>query len=108
MDHAQVWAPADDIAAGRADYATMVGPAILDYYEEYFGVKYPLPKMDLMLEPHKGGAMEVHTSFYNLIFPRTGHSFYLMAELCLLTMTARMTTSGLVAAHFPSSPGSRC
>ena len=54
-----VWAPEEAIRAGRADYAAAVGPAIIRLYGEYFGVKYPLPKMDLMLEPHKGGAMEV-------------------------------------------------
>ena len=53
-----VWAPEEDVASGKADYAAMVGPAVLSFYEEHFGVKYPLPKMDLMYEPHKGGAME--------------------------------------------------
>ena len=53
-----VWASEEDVASGKADYAVMVGPAVLRFYEEHFGVKYPLPKMDLMYEPHKGGAME--------------------------------------------------
>ena len=53
-----VWASEEDVASGKADYAAMVGPAVLRFYEEHFGVKYPLPKMDLMYEPHKGGAME--------------------------------------------------
>ena len=53
-----VWASEEDVASGKADYAAMVGPSVLSFYEEHFGVKYPLPKMDLMYEPHKGGAME--------------------------------------------------
>ena len=53
-----VWASEEDVASGKADYAAMVGPAVLRFYEEHFGVKYPLPKMDLMYEPMKGGAME--------------------------------------------------
>ena len=53
-----VWASEEDVASGKADYAAMVGPSVLGFYEEHFGVKYPLPKMDLMYEPHKGGAME--------------------------------------------------
>jgi len=53
-----VWASEEDVASGKADYAAMVGPSVLSFCEEHFGVKYPLPKMDLMYEPHKGGAME--------------------------------------------------
>merc|ERR1712013_340552 len=35
-----------------------IGPEIIKFYEEYFGVKYALPKMDMMYEAAKGGAME--------------------------------------------------
>jgi len=54
----KVWASNEDIEAGRGDYAAVVGPLIIKFYGDYFGVRYPLPKMDLMVEPHKGGAME--------------------------------------------------
>ena len=57
----QVWAPKEDVEAGKADYASVVGPAVIKFYEETFNALYPLPKMDLMYEPHKGGAMEVRT-----------------------------------------------
>jgi len=57
-DNTTVWGPAADIDAGRGDYAIQIGPEIIKFYEEYFQVKYPLPKMDLMYEVKKGGAME--------------------------------------------------
>ena len=53
-----VWAPADDIEAGRGDYANVVGPAVTAHYENYFKLPYMLQKLDLMYEAKKGGAME--------------------------------------------------
>jgi len=57
-DNTTVWAPKEDIDAGRGDYAIKIAPEIIKFYEEYFQVKYALPKMDLMYEVKKGGAME--------------------------------------------------
>ena len=57
-DNVTIWTPSEDLEAGRADYASVMAPEIMRYYAEYFNVKYPLPKMDLMYEPMKGGAME--------------------------------------------------
>jgi len=57
-DNTTVWAPKADIDAGRGDYAIDIGPKIIKFYEEYFNVRYSLPKMDLMYEVAKGGAME--------------------------------------------------
>ena len=54
----KVWAPAEDVEAGRGDYSSLIGPEIINFYEEYFQVSYSLPKMDLMYEAKKGGAME--------------------------------------------------
>ena len=53
-----VWAPTEDIDQGRGDFSSIIGPEIIHFYEEYFQVDYPLPKMDLVYEPKKGGAME--------------------------------------------------
>ena len=45
--------------SGQADYAASIGPVILHYYEEYFNLTYPLPKMDMVAIPDFGpGAME--------------------------------------------------
>jgi aminopeptidase N len=48
--------------AGRrreCGYALEVAATVLPYYNEYFGVKYPLPKLDLIAVPGGfGGAME--------------------------------------------------
>lgn len=57
-DNTTVWAPKDDIDAGRGDYSIKIGPEIISFYERYFDVKYSLPKMDMMYEAAKGGAME--------------------------------------------------
>ena len=45
--------------SGQADYAASIGPTILHYYEEYFNMSYPLPKMDMAAIPDfAAGAME--------------------------------------------------
>ncbi|KAF8765157.1 Glutamyl aminopeptidase like protein [Argiope bruennichi] len=41
------------------DYALEVGSRVLDYFEEYFKIAYPLPKMDMIAIPDfSSGAME--------------------------------------------------
>ena len=57
-DNVTIWVPSEDLEAGRGDYASEMAPEIMRYYAEYFNVKYPLPKMDLMYGPMKKGAME--------------------------------------------------
>jgi len=43
----------------QAEYARDIGPKILEYFEEYFNVKFPLPKQDMIAIPDFGaGAME--------------------------------------------------
>ena len=45
----------------KAGYALDAAAHILPYYEDYFGVKYPLPKLDLIAGPGSSqffGAME--------------------------------------------------
>ena len=44
-----VWTRADAIRS--ADYALQIGPKILQYFEEFFYIKYPLPKMDMIALP---------------------------------------------------------
>jgi aminopeptidase N len=43
----------------QTKYAAETGPLILEYYENYFDVKFPLPKQDMIALPDFGaGAME--------------------------------------------------
>ncbi|MEJ0047793.1 MAG: M1 family metallopeptidase [Rhodospirillales bacterium] len=53
-----VWAPAGEAAQGS--YALEVESHVLPYYNDYFGVPYPLPKLDLIAIPgnFEAGAME--------------------------------------------------
>ncbi|CAB3360791.1 Hypothetical predicted protein [Cloeon dipterum] len=52
-----VWSRRDAIK--QAEYALQVGPAILKYFEKYFKIPYPLPKMDMVALPDfAAGAME--------------------------------------------------
>jgi len=45
---------------GKATYALEQAAALLHYYNDYFGVPFPLPKLDLIAAPGKiqGGSME--------------------------------------------------
>ncbi|MCP1246108.1 M1 family metallopeptidase [Acetobacter cerevisiae] len=45
---------------GQGEYALHASEKILPYYNSYFGVKYPLPKMDMVAIPgnYQAGAME--------------------------------------------------
>lgn len=46
-------------ALQQARYALEIGPRILTYFEKYFNIPYPLPKMDMMALPDfAAGAME--------------------------------------------------
>ncbi|ROT77110.1 putative aminopeptidase N [Penaeus vannamei] len=53
----RVWARRE--AIDQAEYALKVGPKILSFFEEYFGLPFPLPKMDMVALPDFfAGAME--------------------------------------------------
>merc|ERR1712076_322500 len=53
----KVWAPKDQITQAR--FAIYAAPMILDYYEKFFEVEFPLPKQDLIAIPDfAAGAME--------------------------------------------------
>ena len=42
----------------QTDLAAQNGPKILEYYENFFNISFPLPKQDLIADPSKSGAME--------------------------------------------------
>jgi aminopeptidase N len=45
----RIWARKD--ALDQIAYAKDVGPKMLEYFEEYFNVTYPLPKQDMIAIP---------------------------------------------------------
>ncbi|KAH8382720.1 hypothetical protein KR009_004928 [Drosophila setifemur] len=46
-------------AIDQCDFAAEFGPKVLQYYEEFFGIKFPLPKVDQVAIPDfSAGAME--------------------------------------------------
>lgn len=53
-----VWARPNAIDSAR--YALEVGPKILEFFEDYFSIKYPLPKIDMIALPDfsAGGNLE--------------------------------------------------
>ncbi|KAH6930395.1 hypothetical protein HPB50_013180 [Hyalomma asiaticum] len=56
-DKFRVWARPNAISA--VDYSLSIGPKILEFYENYFSEKYPLPKTDMVALPDfNAGAME--------------------------------------------------
>ena len=53
----RIWSRESAIEQTR--YATSIGPRVLEYYEDYFNIKYPLPKQDMIAIPDfSAGAME--------------------------------------------------
>ena len=44
----------------QTDYALDIGPRILEFFESYFNVKYPLPKQDMIALPDFSG-FRIHT-----------------------------------------------
>ena len=62
--------------AARAQYALAAGKQLLPYYRDYFGTRYPLPKLDQIGVPGGfGGAMEnwgaiIYTEANLLVDPR--------------------------------------
>lgn len=53
----RVWARPNAISS--VDYSLSIGPRILEFYENYFSEKYPLPKTDMVALPDfNAGAME--------------------------------------------------
>lgn len=52
-----VWAR--DQALNQARYALDIGPRILRHFEDFFSIKFPLPKIDMVALPDfAAGAME--------------------------------------------------
>ena len=54
----KIWAPAQYIEAGFADYAALIGPQCVAITEQLYGVNYTLDKMDMVQVNDYGTAME--------------------------------------------------
>lgn len=51
----------------QVEYAKIIGPKVLKFFEKTFKVKYPLPKMDMIAIPDfSAGAMENWGKFRNM------------------------------------------
>ena len=51
----KIWARRD--AMDQVDYAADIGPKVLTFFEEYFKVKFPLPKIDMIAIPDFGAGI---------------------------------------------------
>ncbi len=45
---------ADEVANGQLNYALEIGTKVIKFFEEYYGVKYPLPKCGMINKRYKG------------------------------------------------------
>ena len=45
----RIWSQSDKY--DQTEYASVAGPAVLQYYEQYFNVPFPLPKQDMIAIP---------------------------------------------------------
>ena len=53
-----VWAPRQEVSAGRANLSSLIASQTLLFYQQYFGIDYALPKLDLVYEAGKISGME--------------------------------------------------
>ena len=56
-----------EIKKPQAHYAASIGPGILKFYEEYFDLAFPLPKMDMAAIPDFSGTSMSFYPNFNLI-----------------------------------------
>ncbi|XP_063609327.1 LOW QUALITY PROTEIN: aminopeptidase N-like [Penaeus indicus] len=83
----RVWARRE--AIDQAEYAMEVGPKILSFFEEYFDLPFPLPKMDMVALPDfSAGAMEN----WGLITYREQYLMYI-PEVSTTASRASVTTT---------------
>lgn len=60
-----VWTRPEAIDSAR--YALEVGPKILAFFEEYFDIKYPLPKIDMIALPDFSAGGNSQVGFCSII-----------------------------------------
>ena len=46
----RIWSRED--ALSQTEWASRIGPEVLAYYEQYFNISFPLPKMDMIAIPN--------------------------------------------------------
>ena len=57
----RVWSRPDAVDAGQVDYALDIGVRILTYFEDYFNVPYPLPKLGIYYIQNQLACRQVFT-----------------------------------------------
>lgn len=62
--------------AGFTDYALTSAAKLLEFYSEFFGVAYPLPKMDLIALPKYGNLMSSNDLPILVILPGQWYPFH--------------------------------
>lgn len=88
----RLYARPDAIARGAGDYALRITQRMLHFYEDYFKVKYSLPKLDLLAVPrHPYAAMEnwglsVFLEQKILLDPQTSSSASYQMELTMVVV----------------------
>ena len=116
----QIWAPATEVAAGRADYAALVGPPLIQFYEDRYGIKWDwlltiIPKVHINCQLKPQGipwqrwtwcpkltnqvlpwrsAVKTNWKIKQPLKLRTGDSWSLIQQPSWLILTATMTTTG--------------
>ena len=75
----RVYGTKSQITRGLLNYSKDIGTAIADYYETYFGIPYPLPKLDMAAIPDYSSGATEHWGLItyretNLIYDRSESS----------------------------------
>lgn len=86
----RTWARPNAIQDGLAEYSKLVGSRTLQFYDDFFLIPYPYPKMDQIATPSYGGGMEnwglIHYGEY-LFLLEEDHTSDLLKSIAVLLNT---------------------
>lgn len=75
------------------EYAKYIGPKVLKFYEDYFDIKFPLPKVDMIAIPDfSAGAMENWVRNNGVLVHQFSFNFRVPNRVWLLIVKRRFFT----------------
>lgn len=80
-------------AMAQVDYAAEVGPKVLKFYEDYFQIKFPLPKIDMIAIPDFAGEWKLFTNcskkYFKFLTAGAMENWYEIENICKVDKVER-------------------